>query len=399
MAKPLIRMKEFTDEIEAVPFSSVAKPYFVSNKFVHHQNLLSLSYGQIIRKDIKSNKGLLPASFDTYQVIEKGIIVFRFTDLQNDKKSLRVGLAKEEGIISPAYVCVRCENVLPEYLYLQLYAFDIRKVFYTMGDGLRQTLSYNDVKGLTVHIPSRREQEAIITYFNSLDSLLIATELKLSSLRQVRSSCLVSMFPQEGEAVPRLRFKGFDNEWVKVRLNDLCQKVTRKAPTSSTAPIMMISASSGFINQNSKYSFDNAGQSLANYTLLRKGELAYNHGASKTRKYGSCFELRVDAARVPFVYHTFSIKDNDPSFFAYYLNSGLFDNSLRKVVSSTARMDGLLNISYETYMELDVYKPCIEEQQLIASFFRSLDNNIALQEKRLNKLKQIKSACLDQMFI
>ena len=94
-----------------------------------------------MKKDIQTKKGLLPASFDTYQMVKDGIIVFRFTDLQNDHKSHRVGLAKEEGIISPAYVCVQCENVLPEFLYLQLHTFDLRKVFYTMVDGMRQTLS------------------------------------------------------------------------------------------------------------------------------------------------------------------------------------------------------------------------------------------------------------------
>ena len=399
MTVPHIRIGGFAEEMETVPFSSVAKPYFVSNKLIHHQNLLSLSYGQIVRKDIKANKGLLPASFDTYQVIDKGIIVFRFTDLQNDKKSLRVAIAKEEGIISPAYVCVKCENVLPEYLYLQLYAYDLRKVFYSMGDGLRQTLSYDDIKGLIVHIPSKQEQEAIVDYFKTLDSLLNATELKLITLKQIRSACQASMFPQEGEKIPRLRFKGFENDWERIKLGELCQKVTRKAPKSSSAPIMMISASNGFINQDSKYSFDNAGQSLANYTLLYRGELAYNHGASKTRKYGSCFELNEDSARVPFVYHTFSLKEENSSFFAYYLNSGVFDSELRKIVSSTARMDGLLNISYDSYMELDVFKPSIKEQEQIASFFRAIDNTIILQEIKLNKLKQIKASCLDTLFV
>ena len=92
MAKPEIRLKGFKGEWESGTFSTYAKPYFISNKFVHHQNLLSLSYGKIVQKDIKANKGLLPASFDTYQIVKDGIIVFRFTDLQNDHKSLRVGI-------------------------------------------------------------------------------------------------------------------------------------------------------------------------------------------------------------------------------------------------------------------------------------------------------------------
>ena len=74
MAKPEIRLKGFKGEWESGTFSTYAKPYFISNKFVHHQNLLSLSYGKIVQKDIKANKGLLPASFDTYQIVKDGII-------------------------------------------------------------------------------------------------------------------------------------------------------------------------------------------------------------------------------------------------------------------------------------------------------------------------------------
>ena len=97
-AIPQIRFKGFVGEWRKGELSEVAGYYRVSNETVHHQNLLSLSYGKIVKKNIKSKKGLLPASFDTYQVIKENIIVLRFTDLQNDHKSLRVGLSKEEGI-------------------------------------------------------------------------------------------------------------------------------------------------------------------------------------------------------------------------------------------------------------------------------------------------------------
>ena len=88
----------------------VAREHYISNKDIHNQNLLSLSYGKIVHKDINTTEGLLPASFDTYQVIEPGNIVFRFTDLQNDHKSLRVGLSKETGIITSAYIAVEVET-------------------------------------------------------------------------------------------------------------------------------------------------------------------------------------------------------------------------------------------------------------------------------------------------
>lgn len=188
-----IRFKGYNGDWAIAKFSILAKPYFMSNKNIHHQNLLSLSYGKIVKKDIQTKKGLLPASFDTYQMVKEGIIVFRFTDLQNDHKSLRVGLVKEEGIISPAYVCVQCEIVLPEFLYLQLHTFDLRKVFYSMGDGMRQTLSYSDIKDMDVFVPSMEEQQRIVTFFQSFDKQISLQTLQLEKLEQLKKACLKKM--------------------------------------------------------------------------------------------------------------------------------------------------------------------------------------------------------------
>ena len=108
----------------------VSKEHYISNKNVLHQNLLSLSYGKIVNKDINKTDGLLPANFDTYQVVEDGNLILRLTDLQNDHKSLRVGLVTQEGIITSAYVCLETfDSILPKFLYYQLHSFDIKKVF------------------------------------------------------------------------------------------------------------------------------------------------------------------------------------------------------------------------------------------------------------------------------
>lgn len=112
----------------------------------------------------------------------------------------------------------------------------------------------------------------------------------------------------------------------------------------------MISYGNGFILQSDKYSRDNAGESLKKYTLLKKGEMAYNHGASKNKKYGVCYSLKEsDEARIPFVYHAFQINRGLPAFWNYALNISQIDKQLKKLVSSGARMDGLLNISYDDY--------------------------------------------------
>ena len=162
---------------------------------------------------------------------------------------------------------------------------------------------------------------------------------------------------------------------------------------------MMITAGNGFIEQSDRYAFNNAGESLKKYILLERGELAYNHGASKLRPYGSCFALTtVEKARIPFVYHCFSVEKSNPEFLSIELNGANVENQLRKIVSSGARMDGLLNIAYSEYTEVTVQLPKKEEQDWIAKFFKHLDTLITLHQRKYEKLVNIKKSMLDKMF-
>lgn len=141
----------------------IASEQTLSNKTIHNQNLLSLSYGKIVKKDINTTEGLLPASFDSYQIVHDGNIVLRLTDLQNDHKSLRVGLATQTGIITSAYTCLKTRSgMLPQYLYLLLHSFDICKVFYGMGGGVRQSIGYAEIRKMQILQPPINEQQAIV---------------------------------------------------------------------------------------------------------------------------------------------------------------------------------------------------------------------------------------------
>lgn len=138
------------------------------NKDLAEKNLLSLSYGKIKRKNIDSPEGLLPESFDGYNIIEADDIVLRLTDLQNDHTSLRVGQAKERGIITSAYTTLRPSGLInPKYLYYVLHAYDLIKGFYGMGSGVRQGLNYDEVKTIKIPYPPLSEQNRIVTYLEN----------------------------------------------------------------------------------------------------------------------------------------------------------------------------------------------------------------------------------------
>lgn len=141
----------------------IAEEQQIKNAGMIEDNLLSLSYGKIINKDINSTDGLLPASFEGYQIVYDGNIILRLTDLQNDHRSLRTGLVTQTGIITSAYTCLKVRgNILPEYLQLQLHVADLCKVFYGMGGGVRQSIGFKEIRKLIVAVPSIEEQQHIL---------------------------------------------------------------------------------------------------------------------------------------------------------------------------------------------------------------------------------------------
>ena len=142
----------------------------IKNTGMVENNLLSLSYGKIVSKDINTMDGLLPASFEGYQIVQNGNIVLRLTDLQNDHKSLRTGLATQTGIITSAYTCLKVrEGMLPEYLQLQLHVADLCKVFYGIGGGVRQSIGFKDIRGLLIAIPTVEEQHHILELVHGVE--------------------------------------------------------------------------------------------------------------------------------------------------------------------------------------------------------------------------------------
>ena len=152
--------------------------------------------------------------------------------------------------------------------------------------------------------------------------------------------------------------------------------------------------------QSEKYSRDNAGQSLKKYILLKQGELAYNHGASKVKQFGCCYELTEPEARIPYVYHCFKINEDEYTpYVAMALNNAKMDQQLKRLVSSSVRMDGLLNISFEDYMSVTLHLPSFIEQKHIADFLTKLDERIAYQERLITSLKKYKRGLHKLVFI
>ena len=187
--------------------------------------------------------------------------------------------------------------------------------------------------------------------------------------------------------------------WEQRKLGEVCSRVQGNDGRMDL-PTLTISAANGWMRQEERFSGNIAGKEQKNYTLLHKGELSYNHGNSKLAKYGTVFSLQTyEEALVPRVYHSFKVEAGNSDFIEYYFATNLPDRELGKLISSGARMDGLLNIGYDEFMGIQMMLPTMEEQNRISDYFRRFDHLITLHQNKCEELKKLKKFMLQNMFV
>lgn len=202
---------------DVFPVFAVCGEKEVKNSQGEESNVLSLSYGRIIPRNVEDNYGLMPESFNTYQIVLPGDVILRLTDLQNDKRSLRVGLVKEKGIITSAYLCLKSgDKFLPEYLYSLLHSYDTTKVFYGMGGGLRQSMKFADMRRMPLLTPALEEQQAIVAYIShetaKIDRLIEKQQQLIELLKEKRQA-VISHAVTKG-LDPNVKMKDSGVEWL-----------------------------------------------------------------------------------------------------------------------------------------------------------------------------------------
>jgi type I restriction enzyme S subunit len=199
------------------PAFAAYRPRHVKNTGLVETTVLSLSYGRIIVKPIEKLRGLVPESFETYQLVEPGNIIIRTTDLQNDRTSLRVGHARDRGIITAAYMCLETKPILmEEFGYQYLNAYDLLKIIYGFGSGLRQNLDFSDIKRMPVLVPPRDEQAAIVRFLDHADRRIrryIRAKQELIKLLEEQKQAIIHGAVTRG-LDPNVRLKPTGVKWL-----------------------------------------------------------------------------------------------------------------------------------------------------------------------------------------
>lgn len=271
----------------------------------------------------------------------------------------------ENGVFNQALIRLRVNKNTDKEFFLQWMRSSKMQIKLTKANpasAMVNLVPMSEVKEWDVIVPSPEEQSAIGYLFRTLDDILTSYKDNLANYQSLKAAMLSKMFPKAGQTVPEIRLDGFEREWKKSKLKDVAHRVQGNDGRMDL-PTLTISASGGWMNQIDRFSANIAGKEQKNYTLLKKGELSYNHGNSKLAKYGVVFELQdYEEALVPKVYHSFRVNQlADAKFIEIMFSTKIPDRELGKLVSSGARMDGLLNISFDDFMNIAIIIPTIEE--------------------------------------
>ena len=365
------------------------------NSDLREQNLLSLSYGRIKRKPIDTNGGLLPESFDGYNVIESNDIVLRLTDLQNDHRSLRVGLATERGIITSAYTTMRPRNSeSAKYLYYLLHTFDIRKGFYGMGSGVRQGLNYDEVKKLKLPLPTIVEQEAIAAYLDReterIDAIIAEAKASIEEYKAWKASIIYEVVTKGLN--PNAEITDSNIEWIgKMPAHwklipfryVLSERNEKNNPVVSTERLSLSIDLGVTLYADKTTNLDRLKEDFTQYKIAYEGDLVMNSmnmivGASGVSAWFGC---------VSPAYYTFydAEEDHVTAKFCEYIfrNKAMLRvlHSMGKGIYSIDRGDDRVNtcrlkVPKDELKSLLIPVPPIDEQREIVAFLNNKCNAI-----------------------
>ena len=388
MIKPKIRFKGFEGEWETSAIGDLAS--FSKGRGYSKSDLKNNGYPIILYGRMYTDYSFVIDSVDTFATLQKGSVLSNGDEVVIPAS----GETPEDIAVASA---VTMKNVILGGD-LNILKFDKNKIFSTFAamqiscGRTRKELSSFAQGKTVVHLhnsniskghfcyPPISEQQSIASFFTTIDAQISASTSRLASLKQIKAASLQTMFPQEGETVPKLRFKGFEGEWKEITIGKITTvkrgvRITRKDLSNlGTYPVY----------QNTDYpmGYYNHFNVAANNPFVIIGGSAGLIGFSE-----SDFWAADDCAY-------FEDNENIDKKFLYAL---LLHRS--RYINKNVRGSSVPRLDRQVLTDLNVYLPHLQEQRAIASYFTNLDRQITLQTNRLEKLKQIKAACLDKMFV
>ena len=263
------------------------------------------------------------------------------------------------------------------------------------GDG-RTNYNLGDYFELVVPVPSIAEQKRIASYIQKLNRLITLHQRKYDKLTNVKKSMLGKMFPQNGSNVPEIRFKGFTEAWEQRKFDDITYPAGEKNRDNLPYESYSVTNENGFIPQNEQ--FENGGTMAtadkSMYYIVSKNSFAYNPARINVGSIG--YYDKPENVIVSSLYEVFKTsEDIDDRFLWHWFKSDAFQRMIEQYQEGGVR----LYFYYDKLCMCSLPVPDIQEQRKIGKQLDILDNLITLHQRELEKLKNLKKACLEKMFV
>ncbi len=413
---PAIRFAGFTDAWEQRKLGD-AFDMTISNNTLSRAKLnydtgevQSIHYGDVLIKygaciDVQNDEipYITSGTLEEYKVclLQKGDIIFADTaEDETTGKAAEIGDLQGKAVVSGLHtiVCRPIEKMAKYYLGYYLNSDSFHNQLLPLMQGIKVlSLSRSNLAKTIIKYPrSKAEQAQIGSLFHSLDHLITLQQHKYSQLCNIKKSMLERMFPKEGASVPEIRFAGFTDAWEQRKLEELGTITTGSTPSTSVSDYYsddgIVWVTPTDISEN--ITFDSArklsklgqqvGRVVPENTILVTCIASIGKN-TMLGKVGS-FNQQING-----------LTPNENKYDPYFL---LSESSLWSAQMKNSAAAGTIQIVNRTeFSELKTWLPTLTEQRKIGAFFRHLDHLITLHQRKLERLQNIKTACLEKMFV
>ena len=400
---PEIRIKGFEGEWKEKLIGDISDSFSGGTPNAHEPSYYGGKIPFIRSGEIGSNKTELFLTDKGYQnssakIVEKGTLLYALYGATSGE----VAISNINGAINQAILAIYphkgYDSVFMHY-WLKANKKDIISTYLQGGQG---NLSGELVKSIKILFPNLAEQQSLGSFFSSFDRLLSDHHRRLENLRRVKKSMLQKMFPQQGQTVPEIRFKGFSGEWEKAKLSTFLEVSEEKNSDNfyGIEDVLSVSGDYGVVNQIEFQGRSFAGASVAGYGVAETGDVIYTKSPLKSNPYGIIKTNKGKPGIVSVLYGVYHpIKGRTDSSFVqtYFESDARLNNYLRVLINKGSK--NTLLISDEDALRGEVCFPSYEEQQRLSSFFTSLDNLINDEVNCIDQLTRVKSTLLQKMFV
>ena len=406
---PQIRYPEYTEKWNKYKLGEISeKVTSKNNNLIYNETFTnSAEYGVVSQKDFFNKNISNTKNLDGYYIIQDKDFVYnpRISKLA-PVGPIRCNKLGRTGIISPLYTVFRTYNVDIEYLEQYFKSSKWHKFMYSNGNsGVRSDrFSIKDkvLFEMTIPLPSLPEQQQIGQLFQKLDQQITAQQEKIQHHKQQKKALLQQMFPQGDSSMPSVRYPGYDDEWSEYKLNNiltLLKDGTHKTHKDSSEGCLLLSAKN---IKNGKIFWNKTDRiiSIEDYNKIHKN-FKLQQGDVLLTIVGSIGETAIlkNPENITFQRSVAYLRPDKSKLTAEYLNIVIQTRQFQNELDKRKAISAQPGIYLKDLRKIRVKIPSLPEQQQIGQFFQKIDQQIQLNQNKLEDMKQMKKGLMQRMFV